>query len=397
MKIAIYNDWWSPQLVGGAEKTALEIAKNLAISFGEDSLHVFTLSNSQDSFCEIIDNLKVTRILSPTFRKSINISQSRKIFEKIRILFDTKTKKVVTREIIHFNPDVVILHNIDRLGLNFSSYFRSISKIPIVRVQHDLGDTCIYRTRMRKKFGKNCNKTCASCRIKENVMRNESQHYNLMLSVSQFVDSTFSKLNFKPQNADFGYPVDGNSRFELDHYSFDSASVLRLGFVGRVVPEKGIETILNSLSILNSDFGKIGSLKICGTGSLRYLKRLEGLASKLSINLELLGYQQAPFNYLTGKVDAVVVASEWQEPLGRVPLEAFAHGFPCFVSGIGGLLESKNFLVGPIVYFQPANAHDLAVKLLTALDLGIPITRPKAASPSLSFKLEKYIRSIQRD
>lgn len=383
--------------MGGAEQTALEIAKDLAVSFGEENLQVFTLSNSQDSFCDITDNLKVTRIFSPTFRKSINISLTRKIIEKFRILLDTETKKVVTREILYFNPDVVILHNIDRLGLNFSSYFRSTSKVPIVRMQHDLGDTCIYRTRMRKNFGKNCIKTCASCRMKENLMRNESKHYNLMLSVSQFVDSTLSKLRFKPQSANFGYPVGGNSRFEMGHYSFDNVSVLRLGFVGRVVPEKGIETILNSLSILNSDFGKIGSLKICGTGNLRYIKRLGDLANKLSVKLDFLGYQHAPFNFLIGKVDAVVVPSKWQEPLGRVPLEAFGHGFPCFVSGIGGLLESRNFLVGPIVYFEPANAHDLAVKLATALDLGIPITQPKASAPSLYFILERYLRSIQMD
>ena len=40
MKIAIYNDWWSPDVVGGAEKTALELAGHLALVFGKSNIGI---------------------------------------------------------------------------------------------------------------------------------------------------------------------------------------------------------------------------------------------------------------------------------------------------------------------------------------------------------------------
>jgi glycosyltransferase involved in cell wall biosynthesis len=395
MRVAIYNDWWSPQLVGGAERTALDLARDLTISFGLENIHVFTLSNSNSSYSEIVDHLRVTRIHSGTLRNAFSVGIVTKLFEKFRILLDKRTEKIVTAEILNFCPDVVVFHNVDRLGLSFASYFKSISSIPIVRIQHDLGDTCIYRTRMRKLKPKNCIDSCAPCRFKENLFRNESQNYSLMLSVSEFVDSSFRRLRFSPQKSDFGYPTHQNSRFEPGHFSFESLSEFRLGFVGRVVPEKGIETVLRSLFILKSNFGKDGSLTICGTGDEKYLKHLRHLASDLSVKLDILGYSKTPFEVLLDKVDAVVVPSTWQEPLGRVPMEAIGYGFPCFVSGIGGLLESKSFLVGPIVYFEPANAEDLAEKFATALDFGIPISDSKTTTKSLYHILKEYLHSIE--
>ena len=395
MRIAIYNDWWSPQLVGGAERTALDLAKDLCVSFGHENIHVYTLSNSKDTYREIVDEIHVSRLSSGTFRTGFSVGVLTKLLEKLRILLDTRTQRIVAAEILKFHPDIVILHNVDRLGLRFSSYFHSISKIPLVRIQHDLGDTCIYRTRVRKTTRKNCINSCRTCKLKENFYREESRNYRLMLSVSEFVETSLSRFKFSPQESNFGYPNRMMNAFESEHFSFGNPSDVRLGFVGRVVPEKGIETVLHSLFILKSHHNKVGSLTICGTGDKKYLRRLGLIASELSIDLVMLGYSENPFVSLRGKVDAVVVPSTWQEPLGRVPMEAVGHGFPCFVSGIGGLLESKFFLTGPIVYFEPANAEELAKKIANALDVGIPISSPRVTNNTLSGILEEFCRSIE--
>lgn len=395
MRIAIYNDWWSPQLVGGAERTAVDLSKELAKSFGNENIHVYTLSNSRQTHNEIVDGLQVTRLSSGTFRTRFSVGVLTKFFEKLRILFDTRTKKIVASEILKFNPDVVVLHNIDRLGLRFSSYFHSISKIPLVRIQHDLGDTCIHRTRVRKTTRQNCIESCRTCKFKENFYRKESKNYSLMLSTSKFVDTLLRRFRFSPQNSNFGYPKIIKSVFESEHFSFENPSNLRLGFVGRVVPEKGIETVLRSLFILKSHHNKIGSLTICGTGDKKYLRRLRLIASELSIDLVMLGYSVDPFDSLRGKIDAVVVPSTWQEPLGRGPMEAISHGFPCFVSEIGGLPESKFFVGGPIAYFEPANAEELAEKIANALDVGIPISNPTVTTNSLFHILEEFCHSIE--
>ena len=80
MRIAIYNDWWSPDLVGGAEKTASEMAQHLRNSFGESNIAVYTLSNSNVTIRELHENLSVTRLGSRTFRSRYSIGFLIKIY-----------------------------------------------------------------------------------------------------------------------------------------------------------------------------------------------------------------------------------------------------------------------------------------------------------------------------
>jgi len=397
MRIAIYNDWWSPDLVGGAEKTALALAEHLRISYGGSNIAIYTLSNSNVTVREIDENLIITRLRSRTFRSRYSIGILIKIFEKIRVLLGRATRNLVISEMLSFEPDVILLHNIDRLGVNFASHFRKVSTIPIIRIQHDLGDTCIYRTRFHKVSKKNCIHTCTTCKIKESHFRHQSKNYDVMISVSKFVDSTFRRLKFNPRASIYGYPNNDRIEFNSSHFYFDELPTLRLGFVGRVVPEKGIEVVLNSMFLLKALHNKNASLTICGAGSARYFKSLRKLASKLEVELNLLGYQESPFDTLAGKIDAVVIPSIWQEPLGRIPMESLSRGLPCFVSEIGGLVESKHYLGGPMVYFEPGNEKDLMKKIVTSLESGIPIFKATDNVENIDLILVNSLENLSID
>ena len=397
MRIAIYNDWWSPDLVGGAEKTASEMAQHLRNSFGESNIAVYTLSNSNVTIREIHENLSVTRLGSRTFRSRYSIGFLIKIFEKLRVLLGRATRNLLISEMLSFKPDVILLHNVDRVGVNFASHFRKISTIPIIRIQHDLGDTCVNRTRFNKISKKNCVNTCTTCKIKESHFRRQSENYDLMISVSKFIDSTFRKLKFNPRISIYGYPNHKKIEFNSSYFYFDNISTLRLGFVGRVVPEKGIEVVLNSMFLLKSLYNVNSSLTVCGLGSSRYLKSLRKLATNLKVELILLGYIESPFDTLAGKIDAVVIPSIWQEPLGRIPMESLSRGLPCFVSGIGGLVESKYFLGGPLVYFEPENENDLMQKMLNSLEFGIPIFKATDGDKNINSIVEKFVKTLLTD
>ena len=397
MRIAIYNDWWSPDLVGGAEKTASEMAQHLRNSFGESNIAVYTLSNSNVTIREIHENLSVTRLGSRTFRSRYSIGFLIKIFEKLRVLLGRATRNLLISEMLSFKPDVILLHNVDRVGVNFASHFRKISTIPIIRIQHDLGDTCVNRTRFNKISKKNCVNTCTTCKIKESHFRRQSENYDVMISVSKFIDSTFRKLKFNPRISIYGYPNHKKIEFNSSYFYFDNISTLRLGFVGRVVPEKGIEVVLNSMFLLKSLYNVNSSLTVCGLGSSRYLKSLRKLATNLKVELILLGYIESPFDTLAGKIDAVVIPSIWQEPLGRIPMESLSRGLPCFVSGIGGLVESKYFLGGPLVYFEPENENDLMQKMLNSLEFGIPIFKATDGDKNINSIVEKFVKTLLTD
>jgi glycosyltransferase involved in cell wall biosynthesis len=149
--------------------------------------------------------------------------------------------------------------------------------------------------------------------------------------------------------------------------------------------------------LLKALHNKNASLTICGAGSARYLKSLRKLASKLEVELNLLGYQESPFDTLAGKIDAVVIPSIWQEPLGRIPMESLSRGLPCFVSEIGGLVESKNYLGGPMVYFEPGNEKDLMKKIVTSLESGIPIFKATDNVQSINLIFDNSLKNLSID
>lgn len=122
-------------------------------------------------------------------------------------------------------------------------------------------------------------------------------------------------------------------------------------FVGRLIPQKGIETLLKAWSILKGEI----PLKIAGTG---YLK--DYLQSHLPNNVKYLG--QLPRNEIVSLMQNatfLVFPSEWYEGFPMTIVEAFATGLPVIASNLGGMAE----IVSPGVsgwHFEAGNAVDLA-------------------------------------
>lgn len=106
-----------------------------------------------------------------------------------------------------------------------------------------------------------------------------------------------------------------------------------LCFVGRVVPEKGIELLLKALGGLRSEEW---FLKVGGTGNPEYLDLLKSQASELGISdkVEWLGYQEDIWQVM-GSADIGVIPSVVPESFGLTILEFMNMGVPV-VSTSGG-------------------------------------------------------------
>ena len=78
-------------------------------------------------------------------------------------------------------------------------------------------------------------------------------------------------------------------------------------------------------------------------------------------------------------------------------MESLSRGLPCFVSGIGGLVESKYFLGGPLVYFEPENENDLMQKMLNSLEFGIPIFKATDGDKNINSIVEKFLKTLLTD
>ncbi len=139
-------------------------------------------------------------------------------------------------------------------------------------------------------------------------------------------------------------------------------------FLGRLVSEKGVGTLLRALAALNGD--RAGrppvSLLIVGDGPERAV--LEQLAVSLGIgpNVHFVGpkYGQELAETVI-QARTAVVPSEWEEAMGGVALELLAAGLPLIVSERGGLAEC----VGDAALTFPNGDHRaLAAQMAAVLD-----------------------------
>lgn len=134
----------------------------------------------------------------------------------------------------------------------------------------------------------------------------------------------------------------------------------RLLYVGRIAPEKGLDTAVRSLVHLPGT-----TLDIIGGGDPAHTRELERLAAVCGVDQRVLLHGEAGPSDLRGAylaADALVFPSTWQEPFGIAPLEAMACGLPVVATATGG---SGEFLVEDhtALRFEPNDPGGLAARI----------------------------------
>jgi hypothetical protein len=145
------------------------------------------------------------------------------------------------------------------------------------------------------------------------------------------------------------------------------SDTLRLAYVGRLVPEKGVDLLLLAASILKTPW----RLTILGDGPER--PALEALAATLGLG-EQVRFLGARLHHEVAAIwpdtDALILPSRstprWKEQLGHVLLEAMAHGVATAGSTCGAIPE----VIGNAgLLFAEGSAESLA-ETLRMLALG---------------------------
>ena len=131
---------------------------------------------------------------------------------------------------------------------------------------------------------------------------------------------------------------------------------LRILYVGRLAPEKGVDKLLEALPKVKSGFS---SLRVVGSGA--ELERLKCLSERLKLvdRVHFMGelpHEEVGACYSSADVLVVPSLSEGQ---GVVALEAMSLGVPVVASNVGGLKEIVRHGANGLL-FQPEDPSDLA-------------------------------------
>ncbi|MGC8594964.1 MAG: glycosyltransferase family 4 protein [Candidatus Kryptoniota bacterium] len=168
---------------------------------------------------------------------------------------------------------------------------------------------------------------------------------NLLLTANREGEEYFrSAYDTEVRKLYFGVDLNGadriNSSADIDGIQLPSVGRFVVGYVGRLLEMKGIDTLLKAISICNKEIG----LVIVGSGPFE--DRLKTIAVDLGIS-QRVSFISAVDPYkarlIIRKLDVLVLPSlttkRWKEQFGRVLVEAMSCGVPVIGSSSGAIPE----------------------------------------------------------
>lgn len=245
-------------------------------------------------------------------------------------------------------PDIAHVHNIyHHLSPSILPMLKQAG-VPVVMSVHDLKLACPAYTMLNK--GSVCER-CRDGRI-HNVVVNRCIKGSLSLSGLVMIETAVHRLlGLYRRNVDlfvvpsrfyieklvaWGWP---RERFVhvpnfVDLSQFRPGTIETGGFlyVGRLSPEKGLETLIRAAALAGQ------RVNLVGTGPME--NRLRALAAETGADIRFLGFRTgAALHDAIRRCRALVLPSTWYENAPISVIEAYALGRPVIGTRIGGLPE----------------------------------------------------------
>ncbi|MBD1395616.1 glycosyltransferase family 4 protein [Pontibacter sp. JH31] len=303
--------------------------------------------------------------------KEVN-SLTEKLKAALGVMYNPDSARRVEERIKAFQPDVIHVHNFFPLLSPAVFYVAHRLQVPIVMTLHNYRLVCpsallYYKGRVQLE---NLHKTFPWGAIRQKVYRNSAvQTASVVLTtgmhkllgtwqhkVDKFIALTpgaaamfrDSSLKLRPEQ------LAVKPNFTEDLGIGEEVREDYMLYVGRLTPEKGIETLLNAHEVQSF------KLKIAGDGPLR--ERVENYAAE-NPEVEYLGFQnRAQILALLKKAKGLIFSSEWLETFGMTIVEAFSTGTPVIAAKIGGAEQLvEDGLNG--LHYTPGHAAELADKV----------------------------------
>ena len=354
------GEYYSPNLIGGAEVQAMRRAEGLA-KMGVDVTVVSLDSNKGTTVNETTNGVKIIRYAIRTHKGKM-------------LALSLPVAKVLAKHA--HEADIYHLYNTHPLpggGL----YKLQGGKKKVIATLENYGGYCPVSTAMAGNCNFSCRYSClskSSVNLKEKfisipyalvypVIEALSRKLDGYIAVSEYVMQQYAARGFDANRIRvIPNSIDTNDYGKRPKIAHDGINIL---YAGRMSKEKGVDVLLRAFQRISSNYQDT-RLILVGDGPLlesyRLLTKELGIENKVVIagftSNELL-------EYYFSIADVFVHPALWHEPFGITLLEAMAHGVPVLASNVGSL---SSIVKDAGLVFDMGSVEDLTNKLAALIE-----------------------------
>lgn len=169
----------------------------------------------------------------------------------------------------------------------------------------------------------------------------------------------------------------------LDHFEKHPSNVIRIGYIGQIIPIKGVHTLLQAF--VNANANHRATLSIFGdlNKDPAYAQQLAQIAANHPAIHFAGPFEHTRLGDILSGLDVIVVPSQWAENNPLVIQEAFAAKIPVIATALQGMSEFVHSEVNGLL-FKVGDVGDLTRQLQRVI-----------AEPGLLERLSAGIKSVK--
>lgn len=359
MRILHVSSVYPPHVVGGAEKV-VEMLAEAQVARGHEVGAAYLTRDLQDAGerhgVTVLPQQNRNLIwMEDVFASPRAIRTANKLGQMVNY----RAAGDFGRAIAAFRPDIVHTHSMVELPPMIWSAIAA-SGARSVHTLHDYDLVCSRASLFR--HGRTCEALHLSCRVTAAWKGRFAGRIDAVAAVSRPVLDQHRRFGLFRSLGDDRARVIWNAVDVAAKQHVPSCSGdMVFGFLGRLVPEKGIEKLLAACRLLPATGWRLRVAGRAQEGDAAYRALADGLP------VDFLGFTD-PGAFLDA-IDLLVVPSIWREPFGLTVVEAFARGVPVIGSRLGAIADLVGS-VGDDWLVAPGDAPALAARMLRTMEQG---------------------------
>lgn len=355
MRILFISNLFPPGISGGYEIECRQVADSLFARGHE--VHILTTRD----LCPVLFQEEVSYSVTRTLMILQSFDSLIVSAKRLRKHFVEKHNRTITRQLINqFQPDLVFFWSSLRIGLgpakasqdmhvpvvwrigdeNLKGYVPSVFKFSLKDMYRGFRDQYLFSGFTLKNVDFS-HAICISQMTKDNLMKGGVPVEKAIVIYKGIV------IDYFPVKKHLG---------EISH-------PVRLLYVGRIHPEKGLESLLEALRLLKQNTTLSITLTIVGVGAEHYEEKLKQFVKEANLSVDFHGFvSYSHLGLIYRSHDLFVFPSICPEGQGSTYLEAMASGIPVISTDKGGQGELLEDGVNALI-FPPQDASILASKI----------------------------------